>query len=142
MSFKLIADFVSGIFKPATDLVDELHVSDEERMNAKAKLLAIEKETLNKAVDLESQLLNAQKDIIIAEAGGGWLQKNWRPVLMWMIMFIIFHNFILVPYIKLVFPAFALELTLPNWMGNLLTMGVGGYVVGRSGEKIVTKWKK
>lgn len=136
-----IIDLIGGIFKPAADLVDDLHTSEEEKLIIKSKLFEMEKEVTAKALELEKETINAQKEIIIAEAQGGWLQRNWRPVLMWMIMFIIMHNFILVPYIKMIWPEFTIVLDLPDWMGNLLTLGVGGYVVGRSGEKIVTKWK-
>lgn len=140
-TFGAVAEFVSGIFKPAADLIDELHTSEEEKLKAKTGLLKIEQEVMMKALALEQTLVDAQKEIIIAEAKGSWLQRSWRPVLMWMIMFIIAHNFILAPYLEHFFQ-FSLDLQLPDWMGNLLTIGVGGYIVGRSGEQIVTKWKK
>jgi hypothetical protein len=31
---------------------------------------------------------------------------------------------------------------LPRELWNLLQIGVGGYIVGRSGEKMVDKWKE
>ena len=141
MGFNVVADFVSGIFKPAVDLIDELHVSDEERMNAKAKLLDIEKDTINKAMDLEGKIIDAKKDIILAEANGKWYQRAWRPALMWTCIAIIINNFIFAPYLLAIFD-WAVLLTIPSQLWTLLTIGVGGFIAGRSGEKVVSKWKE
>jgi hypothetical protein len=142
VSFGLISEFVSGIFKPAADLIDNIHTSEEEKLQAKAGLLAIENDTINKAVDLEKTIVNAQKDIIISEAKGeSWLQRNWRPILMLVVIAIIANNYLLAPYIGL-WTDKVLVLDLPTPLFALLTAGVGGYVVGRSGEKIVDKWKE
>lgn len=143
MSLSIITGFISSIFKPAVDLIDELHTSQEEKMQMKAKLLEIEHEALNRAVDLETQVVNAKKDIIVAEAKGeSWMQRNWRPTLMLVIVAIVANNYLLAPYIGLFFPDKVLTLDLPGELFNLMSIGVGGYVVGRSGEKIVNKWKK
>lgn len=138
----IIAEFISGIFKPAADLIDDLHTSEEEKLEAKAKLLAIEKETINKAIDLEDKLIEAKKDIIMAEAqGDSWLQRNWRPILMMVVISIIANNYILFPYLSM-FTDKVTVLELPTALFALLTAGVGGYVLGRSGEKIADKWKE
>ena len=141
MGFNVIADFVSGIFKPAADLIDELHVSEEEKLHAKAKLLQIEKDTINKAMDLEGKVVDASKDIILAEASGKWYQRAWRPALMWACILIIVNNFIFAPYLLAIFE-WAVVLEIPSQLWGLLTVGVGGFIMGRSGEKIVSKWKE
>jgi hypothetical protein len=33
-------------------------------------------------------------------------------------------------------------LALPDRLWDLMTLGVGGYVVGRTGEKITQRWKE
>lgn len=137
----IITDFIGSIFKPATELIDNLHTSEEEKLMLKAKMLEIEKETINKAVDLETKIVEAKKEIILAEANGSWVQRSWRPILMWVIIVIIANNFIFAPYLNAIF-GWSVMLELPNALWSLLTVGVGGYVVGRSGEKIVTKWKE
>ena len=48
---------------------------------------------------------------------------------------IIVNNYILAPYLQAAF-GWSVTLDLPPEMWTLLTVGVGGYVVGRSGEKI------
>lgn len=86
--------------------------------------------------------LEAAKSIIVAEAQGeSWLQRNWRPILMLSIVAIVVNNYLLFPYMQLFNPDAALRLDLPAELFNLMTVGVGGYVVGRSGEKIAKSWK-
>ena len=51
------------------------------------------------------------------------------------IVFIIFNNYVMVPYLSL-FTDKVVVLELPGGLWALLNVGVGGYVVGRSGEKI------
>jgi hypothetical protein len=84
---------------------------------------------------LESDTLRYQSEVVIAEARGGWLQRNWRPILMLTITFIIANNYVLYPYASL-FTDRAIALDLPPALWGLMKIGVGGYIVGRSGEKI------
>ena len=44
------------------------------------------------------------------------------------------------PYLQALFGA-GLMLELPNELFNLMTVGVGGYVIGRSAEKGIRAWK-
>ena len=79
-------------------------------------------------------------DIILAEAKGNWLQKSWRPLLMMAVMAIVVNNYILFPYLSM-WTEKVVVLELPGGLWTLLTTGVGGYVVGRSGEKIAQSIK-
>ncbi len=85
-------------------------------------------------------LIEGQVKIILAEAQGGWLQRNWRPMLMAIIGVIIANNYIVYPYINLFFNT-GVELELPDALWALMKIGLGGYVLGRTGEKIVTTLK-
>lgn len=77
----------------------------------------------------ESELLKAASSTVQAEiAGESWLQRNWRP--MTMVSFnvaIMGYWFGLTPEL----PAYAVES-----MFTLLQIGIGGYIFGRSAEKI------
>lgn len=77
----------------------------------------------------ESELIKAASSVIQAEATGeSWLQRNWRPLTM--VSFnvsIMGYWFGLTPDL----PAYAVES-----MFTLLQIGIGGYIVGRSAEKI------
>ena len=77
----------------------------------------------------------------MAEAQGeSWLQRNWRPILMLTIVAIVANNYVISPYIRLFFNE-SIILDLPDKLWNLLQIGVGGYVIGRSAEKIAeSKW--
>jgi len=81
-------------------------------------------------------------NIIIAEAqGGSWLQRNWRPVTMLVFVAIIANNYILFPYVQL-FGGPAVKLEIPPDMWGLLKLGIGGYIIGRSAEKGIDRWKQ
>jgi len=102
-------------------------------------------EMQTKVMDLDYSILEKEIDarakIIVAEAqGASWLQRNWRPILMLVIVAIVANNYIIYPYLSL-FTAKATILELPQPLYNLMTIGVGGYIVGRSGEKIVETLK-
>ena len=78
-----VLDFLSGIVKPITDLIDNLSTSDEERGKLQNELTKIENEFLAKALEYKSKLLDSQGRIVEAEAKGqSWLQRNWRPITM------------------------------------------------------------
>ena len=80
--------------------------------------------------------LEAAASIIVAEAqGDSWLQRNWRPLLMVLFGVIIANNYIVVP----IFNTPAAEI--PPDMWDLLKLGVGGYVVGRTVEKGLKSWQ-
>lgn len=80
--------------------------------------------------------LESAAKIIVAEAqGDSWLQRNWRPLLMVMFGVIIANNYIVVP----IFNTPAADI--PPDMWDLLKLGLGGYVVGRSVEKGLKTWK-
>ncbi len=86
-------------------------------------------------------LVKEQASIIRAEAAGhSWLQRNWRPILMLVIIVIIANNYIFFPYASM-FTDKAVILDLPENLWGLIKIGVGGYVVGRSGEKFAKVWK-
>lgn len=86
--------------------------------------------------------LRGAVDIIKAEAQGeSWAQRNWRPVLMLTIVAIVANNYLLAPYLNSMFGLGAPVLPLPERLWELMNLGVGGYVIGRSAEKAVTAWK-
>lgn len=81
--------------------------------------------------------IEAAAKIIAAEAGGdSWLQRNWRPMLMCLFGLIIANNYLVVP----LFGGPMAEI--PPDMWDLLKLGIGGYVLGRSVEKGVKVWKR
>ena len=127
-----VFSFISSIFEPAVKLVDELHTSDEEKLQLQSQIKAVENELLAKVIDYETQLLESKTAIITAEATGqSWLQRNWRPITM------------LVFLVLVVSDSFG---WLPNKLApeawTLLQIGLGGYVAGRSAEKMTQQYLK
>ena len=93
-------------------------------------------------LDNDSKELQSAASIIKAEASSQhWLTATWRPALMCICIIVIFNNYILLPFANIIFGV-SVELSIPDPMWNLLTIGVGGYIAGRSGEKIAENWKK
>lgn len=79
--------------------------------------------------------MTAQAGVITAEAqSSNKLTSSWRPMLMYIFMAIIVNNYILGPYLQAMFHT-GVTLAMPPDMWDLLKLGVGGYVVGRSVEK-------
>lgn len=83
-----IFSFIGDLFKPAADLVDELHYSGEERGNIEVKkaelqnkLAEIEARVATRVLDLQNAALEANAKVAKAEQEhGNWLSKSWRPI--------------------------------------------------------------
>ncbi|NNL43297.1 MAG: hypothetical protein HKO79_12480 [Desulfobacterales bacterium] len=83
--------------------------------------------------------INAQKSVLIAEIqGDSWLQRNWRPITMMVFVAIVANNYILFPYLSLfeTTAEMTTKLELPKFMWDCIKLGLSGYIVGRSAEKI------
>ena len=122
---------VGNIFKPAAELIDNLHTSDHEKLQIKQKMFELQVEAFNKAEEYETQLLDAKKTIITAEAQSqSVIARNWRPVTMLTFLgLVVLDSFGWLPS----------PLAPEAW--TLLQIGLGGYVVGRSVEKGIQAYK-
>jgi|TARA_A100001518_G_scaffold3608_1_gene4021 hypothetical protein len=126
---KLITSILGTVAGPVFDVIDKAITDKDEANRLKAEIQ-------HRLIDRQDAALQAQMKIILAEATGeSWLQRNWRPLLMTVIVAIIANNYLLAPYLGAMFGV-GLQLELPEHMWNLMTLGVGGYIAGRSGEKI------
>ncbi|WP_420555197.1 3TM-type holin [Neptuniibacter marinus] len=121
--------FLSGLVSPLTNLIDELHTSEDERLQVKASIFEMQTQLADKVMEYETKLMQAQAQVITAEAqGASWLQRNWRPITMLTFLILVVAD---------AFGLTAFRLADEAW--TLLQIGLGGYVVGRSAEKIVPK---
>lgn len=128
--------FIKGIFEPAAKLIDDVHTSEEEKLTIKTRLSELQNQITTKFIELQTKLLEAQSKIIVAEAqGDSWLQRNWRPLTMLSFVAIVVNNHILHPYLS-IFWEEAPMLDVPQDLWDLIKIGLGGYVVGRSWEKV------
>lgn len=126
-----IWSFLSNLVAPIATLIDGVHTSEEEKLKIKAEMFKLQAEITSKVMDYESKLMDAQASVVLAEAkGDGWLQKNWRPLMMvWFAVLLGMYWFGITP------PNITQE-TL-NQLFTLIQIGIGGYIVGRSAEKII-----
>ena len=104
----------------------------------KAQADQIKSQIVLASMQQDTAALQSAVEIIKAEAQGeSWLQRNWRPILMLTIVCIIANNYIAAPYINALFGAGSVPLLeLPARLWDLMTLGVGGYVGGRTIEKV------
>ena len=73
--------FLSGLIKPVSDLVDNLHTSDEERLEAKSVLLELQTGLMSQTLAYEQayRLVTVHWDgdsrrlMVRGQAGPGWL---------------------------------------------------------------------
>ena len=79
--------------------------------------------------------IKAAASIVEAEAKSGWFSASWRPLLMYVLIFILVWNYVLGPVILFFFKA-SITIQLPGDVWTLLQIGLGGYVVGRSAESV------
>lgn len=125
-----IVGVVGGIFKELIGSVDSWFTTDEERLQAQTRIMMVQAQVMGQVLEYEKSMLEAQSAVIQAEAKGeSWIQRSWRPITM------------------LTFVA----LVVARWLGltvdvtqeveiqlmHLIQLGLGGYILGRSGEKIV-----
>jgi len=92
--------------------------------------------------DLQKDLLTnhqsefqAAAKIVLAEAQGGWLKGNWRPITMLTFVALIAAHWLGFTPQNLSEPQILALL-------DIVQVGLGGYVVGRSAEKGIAAWKK
>ena len=121
-----VTELIAGIFKPAATLVDELHTSEEERLKAKGHLLDVQAAAMQRVFDYEKEMIKGQQAIVTAEAKSEhFIVAAWRPITMLTFLILAVGDSL---------GLLATPLKDEAWM--LLQLGLGGYVVGRSGEKI------
>ena len=121
---------VDGIGK-VVGLVDDVHTSDEERLQIKQALLNIQSGIVTQVVDYETKAMDAQAAVIAAEAQStSKLTAMWRPITMLTFLAVI---------VGAAFGVVDAENlnAIPDRMWSMLTLGITGYIGGRSMEKIV-----
>ena len=106
------------------DVLDKVIPDPVAQADAKVKLMEL-------AQKGEFAEMNARADIIKAEAASeSWLAQSWRPIMM-----LTFGALIVARWLGYAAPGISQEEILKLW--NIVELGLGGYVIGRSVEKIV-----
>ena len=143
-----ILNIFEGLFSQASKIVDETVTTQEEKLSLKNEMAAIIQEGKNQALkaELEKEKLEIEKQKIQAttinkEIEGSSIQRSWRPITALALVFIVVCNMFIFPLINAFLrnPAFGAVIKEGSnnenfW--NLLMLMIGGYTVGRSGEKM------
>ena len=135
--FALITSAVTSLMNGPLTKIIESYVSDLElRRKLQAELETSLISHLGKSLEL-------QQAVVLAEVKSEhWLTRNWRPILMMTLVgFLVLVGFVL-PLADLAvghaIPFNPRWQALPEGFWNFLTIGVGGYIGGRSMEKIAS----
>lgn len=125
----MIAAFIPAIAGVIGKIVDKAIPDKSEAERLKAQLT-------QQLLSLNADELKSATSIIVAEIqGGNWLQRNWRPIMMiWFAILVGMHWFGFTPE--------NLSEAAVDKIFTIIQIGIGGYIVGRSGEKIVRELGK
>ena len=126
-SGEMILNGAKEIVKATGNALDELITSKEERLKVRQAISQIVLQHL-------TQLAAQQTQVLTTELQGSKLQRNWRPIVMLSFAAIIVYHYFLQPVIGAWVEMPVVEL--PEQFWNLLEIGLGGYVIGRSVEKV------
>ena len=131
-----ITDLIAGIFKPAADLIDNLHTSEEERLEQKRLLLEVQAKAMDRVHEYNTTLLESQSKIVNSEAKSEhFLAATWRPIVM-----LVFTALVVARFFGFHAPSMTEAEYLELW--GLIQLGLGGYVAGRSAEKMMKVYKQ
>ncbi len=111
---------VKGVVSAVGEVIDRLTLPAREKRQLELDLLQV-------LAEWERTRVEAQSAVLVEEAKGSWLQRSWRPLVMLVfVVIVLVGTFTNLPI---------LDDTSRFW--DLLEIGLGGYVVGRGGEKIL-----
>ena len=106
------------------DVLDKIIPDPAAQAEAKLKLMEL-------AQKGEFTEMTTKADIIKAETTSeSWLAQSWRPIMM-----LTFGALIVARWLGYAAPGISQEEILKLW--NIVELGLGGYVIGRSVEKVV-----
>jgi len=117
---KIVIDSVTSLIKNAGAAIDRNVTSKEERLKAKTDLTKL-------ILDYSTNITNTQQQLLLTEMTGNTLQRIWRPILMF-----VFAGVVIVA----TFVDVKLN-EVPTEFWSLLKLGMGGYILGRTTEKVV-----
>jgi hypothetical protein len=127
---KLLDKLITGGIKDAVDsvgdAVDKIVTNDGERMEVKKELTEV-------VTSFAQNLSSYSAEVLKTEMSGNWLQRSWRPIVMLAFAFIVCYEFFPSPVFG--FPG----TELPEQFWSLLEIGMGGYVIGRTVEKVAER---
>ena len=112
---------VTNLVSAVGEIVDRLTLPGREKKQLETDILRL-------LIAVEEKTISEQAASIREEARGNWLQRSWRPIVMLVFTLIILTGtFLNLPI---------LADTSRFW--DLLEIGLGGYIIGRGSEQLVS----
>ena len=116
---------VTNLVSAVGEIVDRLTLPGREKKQLETVILQL-------LIAVEEKTITEQAAAIREEARGNWLQRSWRPIVMLVFTLIILAGtFLNLPI---------LADTSRFW--DLLEIGLGGYIIGRGSEQLVSSLLK
>lgn len=111
-------------------LLDHFFPDPAQAAAAKLQLLTLAQNGELAQLTADTDLAKAGASIVLAEANSSsWLTRNWRPVTMLVLLGLVVARWF-------GFAATNLQPTEYTQLWNLVQLGIGGYVAGRTIEKV------
>lgn len=129
---EILGNPFADVVRAATGIIERFVPDPQAKITASLELAKLQADANAKLIQADVDWAKAQEASIEAETKSeSWMARNWRPITMLTFVFIIAYNFIFAQWwgLKL--------LPIPPDMWALLKIGIGGYIMGRSAEKIV-----
>ncbi len=136
------------ILPAAMELLKRFIPDKKEQAEAEIKLKEIlleadkvRQETEARKLEAQAKQVESASSVIRAETESESVAaRNWRPHLMYFFMGLIAYGAVISPLLRAIFSTFGIDVpiyTLPTQVWDIVWVCVGGYVIGRSGEKMV-----
>ena len=131
-----IGQIVSDALGPVTGLVDDLFTSEQEKKKAERLMQEVRQRMQGKLLEVKQGLIEQRGRVVVAEAKGeSWLQRSWRPITMLVFVALIVLHWLGVAGTQL-------PPGVQQSVYDLIKLGLTGYVVGRSAEKVTDRWSR
>lgn len=141
--------WILSAVNPLLKLFDDLHMSKEEKAQAQTTVYQIQAGLAAQAIEYETELAQAKSAIIVAEAQSeSAITRSWRPIVILSLTFIVIYLAFLAPVCNALFewnlPQTFAEDAAPDQLWDIIKIALGGYIGGRTLEKIAREfdWEK
>ena len=121
---------IGGLLDAGLKVLDRVLPDPAQKAAAQLELLKLQQAGEFRVLEADLQLALSRADIIKTEAASShWLAANWRPILM-----LTFGGLIVARWFGWAAPNLSQDEYLKLW--DIVEFGLGGYVIGRSVEKV------
>lgn len=127
-----LAAILPSILGPISDILARLIPDPNKRIE-------LENEITKAMLTNQAAMLDSMKSVMVADAQSeGWLTRNARPLtVVWGLTMLTWLG-VIAPSLGIGPEAITAIKQVPSDLWNLVTVGVGAYILGKSGEAIAT----